>query len=132
MRRSFSPLVLLVLAAVAVPLLAQQPEPVEPPAAEEQTATEQTALETAEPVPVARGPVPVPKPSEKAMRYYRGGNWLWFVNVIWGMLVPAVILFTGFSARIRDFATVTSEHLDTPIPDARLLYVKDLEPEGAS
>ncbi|MEE8519134.1 MAG: M48 family metallopeptidase [Dehalococcoidia bacterium] len=49
-------------------------------------------------------PVAVPEPSEKAMRYYRSGNVLWFVNVIWGILIPALFLFTGFSARIRDWA----------------------------
>jgi Zn-dependent protease with chaperone function len=49
-------------------------------------------------------PVSVPEPSERAMRYYRSGNFLWFVNVIWGLLIPALFLFTGFSARIRDWA----------------------------
>jgi Zn-dependent protease with chaperone function len=48
--------------------------------------------------------VPVPEPSEKALRYHRSGNWLWAVGVAWGLLVPAVILFTGFSARLRDMA----------------------------
>ncbi len=50
------------------------------------------------------GPVPVPEPDDKAMRYYRSGNVLWFVNVIWGILIPALFLFTGFSARIRDWS----------------------------
>lgn len=45
-------------------------------------------------------PVAVPEPSEKAMRYYRSGNVLWFVNLFWGLLIPALFLFTGFSARI--------------------------------
>ena len=49
-------------------------------------------------------PVPVPEPSEKAMSYYRGGNVLWFVGTLWGLLVPAVLLFTGWSARIRDLS----------------------------
>lgn len=48
--------------------------------------------------------VPVPEPSEKALAYHRSGNVLWVVNTIWGLLVPAVILFTGFSARIRTWA----------------------------
>ena len=51
-----------------------------------------------------RGPVAVPEPSEKAMRYYRSGNVLWFINTVWGLLIPALFLFTGFSARIRDWA----------------------------
>ena len=50
-------------------------------------------------------PVPVPEPSEKALSYYRSGVLLWIVNVIWGLLIPALFLFTGFSARIRDWAT---------------------------
>ncbi|HEV2669293.1 MAG TPA: M48 family metallopeptidase, partial [Blastocatellia bacterium] len=49
-------------------------------------------------------PVPVPEPSEKAMSYYRSGIALWVVNVLWGLLIPALFLFTGFSARIRDWA----------------------------
>src|SRR5262249_60776461 len=50
------------------------------------------------------GPVPVPEPSEKALSYYRSGIVLWVVNVLWGLLIPALFLFTGFSARIRDWA----------------------------
>src|SRR4030095_8865468 len=49
-------------------------------------------------------PVPVPEPSEKAVSYYRSGILLWIVNVVWGVLIPALFLFTGFSARIRDWA----------------------------
>lgn len=50
------------------------------------------------------GPVPVPEPSEKAMRYYRSGNLLWVVLVLWGLLLPAFFLFTGLSARVRNVA----------------------------
>lgn len=49
-------------------------------------------------------PVPVPEPSEKALSYYRSGIVLWIVNVLWGLLIPALFLFTGFSALIRDWA----------------------------
>jgi Zn-dependent protease with chaperone function len=49
-------------------------------------------------------PVPVPPPSEKALSYYRSGNVLWVVNLIWGILIPCLFLFTGFSARIRTWA----------------------------
>lgn len=48
--------------------------------------------------------VPVPEPSEKAMRYYRSGNLLWFFSLLWGLLIPALILFTGFSAKMRNWA----------------------------
>ncbi len=49
-------------------------------------------------------PVPVPEPSEKALAYYRSGNVLWTVNQLWGLAVPAILLFTGFSARLRTWA----------------------------
>jgi len=54
--------------------------------------------------PKDRSPVPVPEPSEKARRYARGGNVLWMVDVLWGLTVPAAILFTGLSARLRSLA----------------------------
>jgi STE24 endopeptidase len=50
------------------------------------------------------GPVAVPEPSEKAMRYYRSGNVVWVVDGLIGLLVPALFLFTGLSARLRDAA----------------------------
>lgn len=49
-------------------------------------------------------PVAVPVPSEKAMDYYNSGNILWIVNILWGMVIPALFLFTGFSAKIRNWA----------------------------
>jgi len=54
--------------------------------------------------PEESGPVAVPEMSEKAAGYYRSGNVLWFVNRFWGLLIPALFLFTGFSAKIRDGA----------------------------
>jgi STE24 endopeptidase len=48
--------------------------------------------------------VPVPEPSPEALQFYRSGLWLWFVGRAWGIAVPALILFTGFSARIRRLA----------------------------
>lgn len=50
------------------------------------------------------GAVAVPAASDRAMRYYRTGNWLWAFNTLWGWLIPALFLFTGFSARLRDLA----------------------------
>ena len=38
------------------------------------------------------------------MRFYRSGNVLWVVLVLWGLLLPAFFLFTGLSARIRNAA----------------------------
>ena len=52
----------------------------------------------------AEGPVAVPEPTEKALDYYRSGNVLWVVQMLWGLLVPAALVFTGFSARLRTLA----------------------------
>jgi STE24 endopeptidase len=45
--------------------------------------------------------VAVPEPSPEALRYYHSGNRLWAVGTVLGFLVPALLLFTGFSARLR-------------------------------
>jgi STE24 endopeptidase len=42
-------------------------------------------------------PVPVPEPSEKAVRFYRSGVRWWLFGEAWTWFVPALILFTGFS-----------------------------------
>ena len=49
--------------------------------------------------------VPVPEPTEQALSYHRSGNVLWVVTTLWGLLIPSLFLFTGFSARIRTWAT---------------------------
>ncbi len=49
-------------------------------------------------------PVAIPQPSAEAVRHYRSGNWLWVVSSLWALAVPAVIFFSGFSARLRDLA----------------------------
>jgi len=50
------------------------------------------------------GPVAVPEPTEKALRYYRTGIGFWLLDIAWGIAIPLVFLFTGFSARIRNLA----------------------------
>jgi Zn-dependent protease with chaperone function len=55
--------------------------------------------EAAELVPVA-----VPEPSPLAMDYYRSGVVVWLVVQTWGLVVPAVIVFSGLSARLRNLA----------------------------
>src|SRR5215831_3311577 len=55
-------------------------------------------------VPADEGPVEVPAPSEKALRYYRGNNLIWGVEQVLGFAVPAVLLWTGLSARLRTTA----------------------------
>jgi STE24 endopeptidase len=52
----------------------------------------------------AASPVAVPRPTEKALRYYSTGIGFWLLNIAWGRAVPLVFLFTGFSARIRTLA----------------------------
>lgn len=68
------------------------------------TAADPTASPAAAAPDSATGPVPVPVPSEKAMRYYRSGNWLWGVATVWGFLVPLAWVATGWSARLRSLA----------------------------
>ncbi len=48
--------------------------------------------------------VAVPEPTEQAMEYYHSGNVLWIVGQVVVLAVPAFVLFTGFSSRIRDVA----------------------------
>jgi STE24 endopeptidase len=50
------------------------------------------------------GPVAVPPMSVRAAQYYKSGCVLWFVNTFWALLIPILFLFTGFSARIRNWA----------------------------
>lgn len=80
----------LLLAAIAGFTAAQAP-------ALESPSTEAVAAETA-------GRVPVPEPTEKAMRYYKTGTVLWWVRTLWAFAVPALFLFSGFSARLRTLA----------------------------
>ena len=49
-------------------------------------------------------PVPVPEPSEKALQYYRSGNLLWVVDIVWSLAILVVPLATGFSASLRSWA----------------------------
>ena len=48
--------------------------------------------------------VTVPEPSEKALAYRRSGNVVWVASTAWSLFVPALFLWTGFSARMRDWA----------------------------
>lgn len=51
------------------------------------------------------GGVEVPRPSQRALQYYRSGNVLWIVGQISGVLIPLAIAFSGLSARLRKIAT---------------------------
>lgn len=48
--------------------------------------------------------VAVPVPSEVAIRYHRTGNVLWAVETGLALLIPALLLLTRGSARMRDLA----------------------------
>jgi Zn-dependent protease with chaperone function len=62
-------------------------------------AAAQTAAAVDETAPVA-----VPEPGEKAMAYYRSGNVLWVINLVWSTAILVVMLATGFSARLREWS----------------------------
>ena len=48
-----------------------------------------------------RDTVVVPEPSALAIQYHRSGNVLWAVETALGMIIPALLLFSGVSARMR-------------------------------
>lgn len=49
--------------------------------------------------------VAVPEPSALALRYHRSGNLLWAGATALDLLLPAALLFTGLSARLRTLAS---------------------------
>ncbi len=61
-------------------------------------------LLAASPLRADGGPVAVPEPTEKALRFYRTGMVFWGVNVALGVLVPGLILASGLSARMESLA----------------------------
>ena len=67
-------------------------------------ATPTPAAVTQATAPAAQAPVPVPVPTEQAVSYYESGNLLWIISTLWGFIVPALLLFSGFSAKLRDWA----------------------------
>ena len=48
--------------------------------------------------------VVVPEPSRLALQYYRSGNMLWAIEAAVGLIVPALLLFSGASSRLRNLA----------------------------
>jgi STE24 endopeptidase len=48
--------------------------------------------------------VVVPEPSPLALQYYRSGNMLWAIGTTLGLIIPALLLFSGVSARMRNLA----------------------------
>jgi STE24 endopeptidase len=53
----------------------------------------------------ADGPVDVPAPSDKALRYHHGNNALWAMEQVLSLALPLLLLFTGLSAGLRTFAS---------------------------
>lgn len=51
-------------------------------------------------------PVAVPEPSEEALEFYRTGMLFWGFNRVWAVALPAVLLFLGASARLRNLAAL--------------------------
>jgi STE24 endopeptidase len=92
--------VMLLVLAAAAPVRAQVVAPSPTPPASIEDATQPLVAPQAAPI----GPVAVPEPTEKALRYYRSGIALWLLEIAWGIAIPLVFLFTGFSAGIRNVA----------------------------
>ena len=69
------------------------------------------------------GSVPVPEPSAKAQRYYQSGNVIWVSATLWGLAVPALLLFSGLSARLRDWAGAIGRRWLGTIAVYAVLYV---------
>lgn len=99
-------LALITVATLAAPLLAARPPATPTPDdAPHGIANQSGEPETAKTEGLGEtGPVAVPEPTEKALAHARGGNWLWLTSELWALLVPGVILFTGFSSKLRDLA----------------------------
>lgn len=49
-------------------------------------------------------PVALPPPNAMTVRHYQTGNVLWCARTIWEIVLPALLVFSGFSARLRDWA----------------------------
>jgi Zn-dependent protease with chaperone function len=71
--------------------------------AAENTASPQSSL-AAVAAPAGSAPVPIPAPTAEALSYHRSGNVLWIIRTAWELAVPALMLFTGLSAGLRDWA----------------------------
>ncbi|HUQ15831.1 MAG TPA: M48 family metallopeptidase [Gemmatimonadales bacterium] len=53
---------------------------------------------------IATATIPVPEPSALAVQYHRSGHLIWAGATALELLVPAALLFTGLSARVRSLA----------------------------
>ncbi|HET8624556.1 MAG TPA: M48 family metallopeptidase [Gemmatimonadales bacterium] len=53
---------------------------------------------------LAQTPVPIPEPSELAVRYHRTGNAFWVMRTALDLALPTAFLWFGWSARLRDLS----------------------------
>src|SRR6185369_2330699 len=81
----FPAFVLVLALNVLQPAETPQPRPVPPPVSES-------------------APVAVPPATPTALRYYASGNRLWIFEQVVSVAILAIMLFTGFSATLRDWA----------------------------
>jgi Zn-dependent protease with chaperone function len=88
----------LVLSIVAVNVARTTAQAPEAPAQRVETAVDESV------------PVEVPAPSDRAVQYYESGNWLWVFDQVWSLALLVVILATGLSARMRDWAQRIGRH----------------------
>ena len=49
-------------------------------------------------------PVAIPEPTSEAISFYKSGNILWIVQLLWSLAIPALIVFSGFSVKLRNFS----------------------------
>jgi STE24 endopeptidase len=54
--------------------------------------------------PAEQVPVAVPEPTALALQYHRTGHGVWAFGELWAMAVPAALLATGASVRLRERA----------------------------
>jgi STE24 endopeptidase len=88
----------LAIAAGSAGLQPAPPPPSPPPGTSDAVRIQAMVLED------ETAPVAVPEPSDQAMRYYRSGNVLWFVEQAWSIAVLVLLLATGLSASLRNAA----------------------------
>jgi STE24 endopeptidase len=72
---------------------------------DEPVATAPASSVRTEDAAAAGGPVTVPPPSEKAVRYYRSGNVIWLVEQALAIALPLLLLFSGLSSWLRTVAS---------------------------
>lgn len=98
MKRCIVVCLLFCLAAILFTALAQDTPPSTAPDAPSTTSA--PATDNAD-----RGPVVLQPPSEKAVKFYKTGVALWLFQTAWDLIIPGIILLTGFSAYLRTIAS---------------------------